>query len=109
MVRDAQRNGVPDTARLLEVFQPTVYKWKKRFDQEGIEGLKDRSHRPHHSPNALDKKKKQQIVHLRKRMPHCGAGRMIREFGIAASYWWTGSGDWCWLSPSSTTPGTSPP
>jgi transposase len=27
------------------------YKWQRRYQEEGIDGLRDRSSRPHHSPN----------------------------------------------------------
>jgi len=84
MVRSAQEYGISETARLFEVSRPTVYKWVKRFDLEGVAGLKDRSRQPHHSPNALDEKIRQQIVRLRKKMPHCGAERLHREFGVQA-------------------------
>jgi len=85
MVRSAQQDGVSETARLFEVSRPTVYKWLRRFEQEQVAGLEDRSRRPHHSPNALDGKVRRQIIRLRKKMPHCGADRMCREFGVKAS------------------------
>ncbi len=84
MVRSAQKHGVTETARLFEVSRPTVYKWVGRFNSDGLQGLQDRSRRPHHSPHALDEKIRQQIVRLRKKMPHCGAGRLHREFGVPA-------------------------
>ena len=42
-------------AEAFGVCQRTVRKWVKRFDQEGLEGLKDRSSRPHrlHNPTPL--------------------------------------------------------
>ena len=84
MARSAQKYGATETARLFEVSRPTVYKWLGRFNSAGLQGLKDRSRRPHHSPNALDGKIRQQIVRLRKKMPHCGARRLRREFGVPA-------------------------
>ena len=84
MVRSTQKYGVSETARLFEVSRPTVYKWLGRFDSEGLQGLKDRSRRPRSSPQALDEKIRRQIVRLRKKMPHCGAGRLRREFGVQA-------------------------
>ena len=65
MVRSAQRYDVTETARLFDVSRPTVYKWVGRFNSEGLQGLQDRSRRPHHSPNALDEKIKRQIVCLK--------------------------------------------
>ena len=85
MVRSAQQYGILETARLFEVSRPTVYKWVQRYRTEGLEGLNDRSRRPHHSPNALDDRIRRQIIRLRRKMPHCGAGRMRREFGVKAS------------------------
>ncbi len=31
----------------------TGYKWIKRFEEAGLDGLKDQSRRPHHSPNQI--------------------------------------------------------
>lgn len=84
MVRAAQEYGVSETARLFEVSRPTVYKWKGRFEGEGLDGLKDRSRRPHRSPNRLDETVRREIVCLKKRMPHCGGERMHNEFGVRA-------------------------
>lgn len=85
MVRSAQKYGVTEAARLFEVSRPTVYKWLRRFQQKQLPGLKDCSRRPHHSPNTLDTKIRKQIVRLRKKMPHCGADRLRREFGVRAA------------------------
>ena len=45
-------HGVSTVAEAFGVCQRTVRKWVKRFEQEGLEGLKDRSSRPHrlHNP-----------------------------------------------------------
>ena len=85
MVRSAQRYGVSEAARLFEVSRPTVYKWKGRFEVEGLDGLKDRSRRPHMSPNRMDGAVRNVIIRLKKRMPHCGADRMRNEFSVKAS------------------------
>ncbi len=39
-----------EAANSLGVTRPTVYKWLKRFREEGPAGLEDRSSRPHRSP-----------------------------------------------------------
>ncbi|MCH7733231.1 MAG: helix-turn-helix domain-containing protein [Candidatus Marinimicrobia bacterium] len=85
MVRSSQKYGVSETAHLFEVSRPTVRKWRDRFNAEGLKGLKDRSRRPHHSPNRLDDRIRAQIIRLKGKMPHCGGDRMRNEFGIKAS------------------------
>ncbi|MFI8497729.1 helix-turn-helix domain-containing protein [Streptomyces sp. NPDC085524] len=35
-------------------FADCFYKWHWRYQEEGIEGLRDRPSAPHHSPNATD-------------------------------------------------------
>lgn len=85
MVRAAQKYGVSEGARLFEVSRPTVYKWMNRFNEERLEGLKDRSRRPHRSPNRIDGGIRKEIIRLKKKMPHCGADRMRNEFGVKAS------------------------
>jgi transposase InsO family protein len=55
MIRRVQVEGwsVGATAVAAAVTPHTVYKWLKRFEQEGFLGLYDRSSRPHSSPQQL--------------------------------------------------------
>jgi len=85
MVRSSQKYGVSETARLFEVSRPTVRKWRDRFNTEGLKGLKDRSRRPHHSPNKTSQRDRDKIIRLKKRMTHIGAERLHNEFGISQS------------------------
>ena len=39
-----------DVAQAMGVSLTTVKKWRRRFGEEGIEGLRDRSSRPRRSP-----------------------------------------------------------
>jgi transposase InsO family protein len=43
--------GVSRVAREFAVSRACVYKWLRRFADEGAGGLQDRSRRPHHSPH----------------------------------------------------------
>lgn len=45
----------------------TVYRWWRRYRAEGVAGLENRSSRPHHSPHALPRCRRRQIVRLRRR------------------------------------------
>jgi transposase-like protein len=53
MVRAVVDDGlnVVTVARLYRTTPKTVAKWVARFRAEGIDGLRDRSSRPHSSPN----------------------------------------------------------
>jgi transposase InsO family protein len=53
------------------VSRSTVAKWQKRYQQEGMAGLKDRSSRPKRSPNALAEDVVEAICRLRRDL---GAG-----------------------------------
>ena len=51
MVDQVQRGDpVVRVAAELGVSQRTVYKWLARFRRQGLEGLRDRSSRPHRIP-----------------------------------------------------------
>jgi transposase-like protein len=68
----------------LGVSRQTVYKWLRRFREEGIEGLADRSSRPHRSPHRTRVEVEQRILELR-RERRMGPARIGYELGLAAS------------------------
>ena len=43
----------------------TAHKWLRRFDAEGVEGLRDRSSRPHRSPRRLPRDREKAIIERR--------------------------------------------
>src|ERR1700757_3999200 len=53
MARSVVEGGLSqaDAAYQFNTTQKTVAKWVKRFRAEGVEGLRDRSSRPHSSPS----------------------------------------------------------
>src|SRR4029077_15953642 len=53
MVRSVIEGGLTNAAAALQfnVMAKTVAKWVKRFRAEGVDGLRDRSSRPHSSPS----------------------------------------------------------
>ncbi|MCX4635013.1 IS481 family transposase [Streptomyces sp. P9-2B-2] len=53
------------TCRYYGISRNCFYKWQRRYQDEGIEGLRDRSSAPHHSPNATDADIVNKIVYLR--------------------------------------------
>lgn len=62
-----QRQAIPAVAAGLQVSERTVKKWMHRYRTEGEAGLADRSSRPHRSPRALSRRKRRQILKLRRR------------------------------------------
>jgi transposase-like protein len=53
MVRSVVEGGLSkaDAAYQFNTTPKTVAKWVKRFREEGVDGLRDRSSRPHSSPS----------------------------------------------------------
>lgn len=71
--------SVAEACRRFSVSRPTGYKWLARYDDEGAEGLTDRSRRPLGSPGRTSRELEELVVSVRKRFPAWG-GRKIRAF-----------------------------
>jgi transposase InsO family protein len=81
----ALAQGVDDVAgfcRAQQISRQTYYKWKKRFDLEGLDGLRDRSRRPGVIPIATPGEVEDAIVRARKEL--ADAGEFNGPFSIAA-------------------------
>ena len=59
------------------VSRKTGYKWLEQYEAEGVLGLRDRSRRPHHSPQATDPEVVDALVALRRRHPRWGARKLL--------------------------------
>lgn len=68
----------------FQVDAKTVRKWRDRFLAEGIDGLEDRSSRPHRSPNRTPRACRRRVLMLRRKR-RWGADHIAFEVGIAAS------------------------
>jgi transposase InsO family protein len=75
---------VETTADRFQVDAKTVRKWRDRYLTEGEAGLRDRSSRPHHSPNRTPRSCRREVVRLRKQR-RWGADHIGYETGLAAS------------------------
>lgn len=73
-----------EVAKQLGVSRATVYKWVRRFRSEGLEGLVDRSSRPHRSPRQVPTGLAEQIV-ARRLAEHVGARELSALLGVPAS------------------------
>jgi transposase InsO family protein len=45
--------SISELAEINDVSRKTIYKWLERYQEQGLEGLKDGSRRPHHSPSQV--------------------------------------------------------
>ena len=57
--------NVAQTCRFYGISRQTFYRWLRRYEELGVEGLKDRSSKPHHSPNATNEEVVGKIMYLR--------------------------------------------
>ena len=58
--------NVAATCRYYGISRQCYYGWLRRYEADGLDGLKDRSQRPHHSPRATQAEVVEKIVWLRK-------------------------------------------
>ena len=75
---------VTAVAERFQVDAKTVRKWRDRFLAEGSCGLRDRSSRPHRSPNRAPEALRGRVIRLRRRR-RWGAAHISFEVGLAAS------------------------
>ena len=67
------------------ISRKTGYKWKQRFIEQGLDGLVDRSKRPHKSPNQVDEDTVCQMVNLKLAHPNWGPNK-IREVMLRSDW-----------------------
>ncbi len=68
MLRHAEEvsGNVAATCRYYGISRQAFYKWQRRYDELGEEGLRDNSTGPHHSPTATDPEIIQTVIYLRR-------------------------------------------
>ena len=76
IIRHGQEGGnVASTCRHFGIAAQSYYKWLRRYEEFGEEGLRDRSKRPHSSPNAINEEVVGKILYLRQNY-HFGPSKM---------------------------------
>jgi transposase InsO family protein len=68
----------------MNVSRQCAHKWWRRFQLEGLDGLRDRSSRPHRSPNQTPARVERRIVALRQSRK-LGPARLAGIVGVPAS------------------------
>jgi transposase InsO family protein len=85
MIEEGKKWGILVACQRLGVHRSYFYYWKKRYDQGGVEGLDNRSTRPHHSPTKIRGEKVRLISELREHTqqgPKTISSLMNRNHGI---------------------------
>jgi transposase InsO family protein len=85
---DEVTGNVAQTCRYYGISRQVFYKWCRRYEEEGPDGLRDRSSRPHSSPNATKADVVSRIVYLRRSYhfgPHKIAMYLKRYHDVAIS------------------------
>jgi transposase InsO family protein len=74
----ACRREKPFSALCLEfgISRPTGQLWLQRYRESGVEGIAERSRRPHRSPRQTASRWEEQVVKLRQRYPDWGARKL---------------------------------
>lgn len=71
-----QDDSVAELCRRYGVSRETGYKWIARYQEDGIEGLKDRSRAPHHHANEVVEEVADAVVALRGAHPRWGPEKL---------------------------------
>lgn len=61
------------------ISRTTGYKWLRRFESDGVDGLRDKSKRPRHSPNKTPEKIEELVLSLRDKHPAWGAMKISKR------------------------------
>lgn len=86
LVESVRQRGIKPTARLFATSVPTVRKWWRRYQQQGLPGLQECSRAPHHCPHRTPQEVAALLLALRQQLPTFGAARLKREFDLPVSH-----------------------
>ena len=86
MVNLAQETSVSNAARVYGATRKTVRKHIRRYNAEGLSGLKDKKTSPKNIPHKMDPKDEVRIIRLRKRHPSWGARRLKERYSPPGAY-----------------------
>lgn len=78
-IRDLQQGDLSFSAlcRAHGISRPTGYKWKARYDAEGVSGMADRSSIAHRRPHALQQKTADALLAIRDMHPTWGPRKLL--------------------------------
>jgi transposase InsO family protein len=75
------RDGVPivQVAHRFDVSRQAVHRWLRRYEDQGLAGLVDRSHRPTRCSHQMDPTTEVWVLEARRRNPGWGPRRLVHE------------------------------
>ncbi len=82
LVTHARQHGIKAAARAFRTTVPTVRKWRRRYQTQGLKGLQELSRAPHSCPHKIVGELAQRVVELRRQLPTFGARRLKREWEL---------------------------
>jgi hypothetical protein len=85
LVRYAQKHGISEASRAYGTTRKTARKWRDRYMEQGLEGLKDQSRAPQYIPHKMSKKEEKEIIKLRSEYSKWGAWTLRERFEIKRS------------------------
>ena len=71
--------SICQVAGKVGVSRQTLHAWLARYEAEGLEGLKDRSHRPLSCPHQMPAEVEALVLELRRSRPYWGPRRLVFE------------------------------
>lgn len=86
LVTHARQHGIKAAARAFRTTVPTVRKWLRRHQAQGLKGLQELSRAPHSCPHKITGKLARRVVQLRRQLPTFGAQRLKREWDLPLSH-----------------------
>ena len=76
VIRASRGESLTSLCREYEISRPTGYVWLRRFREQGVAGVEERSRRPHWSPRQTASWLESRVVALRQQRPDWGARKL---------------------------------
>lgn len=73
-----QLGNVSEACKLAKVSRKTYYRWKPRYAEEGVEGLREPKSHAVHNPKTIDPQIERRIIELRREHPNWGKTRIAQ-------------------------------
>lgn len=86
MIKKAKEINISESARIFGTTRKTVRKWVKRYDANGLTGLRDKSRAPKNIPHKMKFEYEEQIKELRGKHRRWGARRLKERYKVNGSY-----------------------
>lgn len=83
LVERVRWEGMPvaHVAKAMGVSRQCAHRWVRRFDEEGVAGLEDRSSRPRTSPRQTSPRRVQRVLRAREQL-RCGPAPLAQATGV---------------------------